>query len=141
MKKKDLVSCLDSEDRKEYLMTQSPVKSWRNDTNRDDIKDFLSEQYGSTNSKYLKQVGMASTLQNSKFYKETKGKDVQDKEIQMYEIEAKIGFDKLETADFKNLFTRKGIHIYDLLAKGKHTDGNDSGNITFKIRKKSKRRI
>jgi len=109
---------------------KSPPKK---DNNRENIKYNLSERYGS-NSKYQKQLDMSSTFQNSTFYSEASTKTEQDKEIQSFVIEANTGFDKFETKELKNLYSRNGIHIFDVSERGRLYDGNEKGKICFKIR-------
>jgi len=134
MKKKDLISFNSTDERVKKIMShaKSPPKK---DNNRENIKYNLSERYGS-NSKYQKQLDMSSTFQNSTFYSEASTKTEKDKEIQSFVIEANTGFDKFETKELKNLYSRNGIHIFDVSERGRLYDGNEKGKICFKNKSK-----
>ncbi len=46
-----------------------------------------------------------------------------------------IQYENFNLKEFKGLYMKNGIHIFDVNLHGKYGDGNSKGSISFKVRK------
>ena len=103
MKQHNLISHLDSEEKK-MLICQTPPKEEKPE---DFIKDNLKEKYSP--DKLVRISSLASNFDDKKFYKTNyQKKSKQERDVENYEIVSKNGYDQLEPTKIKALFTNKG---------------------------------
>jgi hypothetical protein len=142
MKKMSMISHFDSNEKVNMTLSTSPSKRDAEDKAKEkNLIKTLNTKYHSE-SKSKKMFQLSSTLQDKEYFNELVSKsnsiiilaDRQDRDIKELRVEAKSGFDKLEAQELKYLFTKNGLHIYDIKENGKYHDGFKSGALTFKIR-------
>lgn len=104
MKRKQMTSFFDSDDKKKAMTTATP-KAQKEESKANEV---ISQRFG-PGTKTQKLSNLASSFQSKEFYaKSYSNVDKQNRTTDNYEIVTKNGFDKLEPQEIKYLFTRKG---------------------------------
>lgn len=110
MKKKQLTSALDNETAKNYC--QTPKNPTQKVDNHEEVKECLTDRFGNNNALKKKAMELSSSLHSNEFYSTNYKSAPQEKEIESFEINAKSGFDKLNSQEIKYLFSTKGYFKY-----------------------------